>query len=706
MPGTGNTLYRGDHFETYGNVTVGQNVNVNSGAIINFGYNVTKETNAGKMGYNVFSTNGLDIVGAGTTTPSIINIYDQLCINNTIINPPSFTNRSTGSKVVLYPSVTSSSADYAIGMMSASMWFGVPQNVLGNYFRWYAGTTNIATLDGLGNLFLGSANIPAGISTELPGTNTPLINLEANFHLSGKNNTYMGAALRLDTRGTTNVFTWWTRQANSTSEIQVASMDVNGTLNLNGAILNSDIYFNNSNSRIQLGPSSSRVIIGSVPGDPGGDVHMYDVPNGVILLGFFRSNNTINIGNGSTTTQINGTLNTPTLYLGGNQAATYSAGTMTYSSPGVINIAPSGALVNVTKDLYVTGNIYTGSNNLLLATQSWVSSQNYQPKLTAASPMTLDTSGNLGIQTGQITSVGVLTQLQIGTNSSPVGNIIQVNADNSAILIDAQSNARLGFVKAFGSSPRLCCSTDSILTFSQANVSNLGVVSQNIVYTDLMTLNTASGIRMNQPVTITSTAPVTLNTTDLTQTTGGALRVEGTSIMHGPLILTGLRNNLQYSYSGVRYFTNAGVGRDTGATYSYYQFVLNKNTHMLLLGNAQIDAVSDRRMKRDIKEIPGDEALKMVSSIPAVRFRYKDCDDERVGFIAQDVVEAGCYEVVNQSTTPSDDFLSLNQTGMIAYLWSAVRRLCDENRRLIARLRDVQSTLERELRSLEKLEGK
>ncbi|KAJ3021769.1 hypothetical protein HDV00_001646, partial [Rhizophlyctis rosea] len=61
MPGTGNTLYLGDHFETYGNVTVGHNSNIPSGAIINFGYNATKETNAGKVGYNVFSSNGLDI---------------------------------------------------------------------------------------------------------------------------------------------------------------------------------------------------------------------------------------------------------------------------------------------------------------------------------------------------------------------------------------------------------------------------------------------------------------------------------------------------------------------------------------------------------------------------------------------------------------------------------------------------------------------
>ncbi|KAJ3036770.1 hypothetical protein HDV00_002382, partial [Rhizophlyctis rosea] len=78
---------------------------------------------------------------------------------------------------------------------------------------------------------------------------------------------------------------------------------------------------------------------------------------------------------------------------------------------------------------------------------------------------------------------------------------------------------------------------------------------------------------------------------------------------------------------------------DTGATYSYYQFVLNKNTHMLFLGNAQLDCVSDRRMKRDINEIQGAEALKMVESVPAKEAdRGKLIAKVKEGFGEQDLL--------------------------------------------------------------------
>ncbi|KAJ3024647.1 hypothetical protein HDV00_000797 [Rhizophlyctis rosea] len=69
-----------------------------------------------------------------------------------------------------------------------------------------------------------------------------------------------------------------------------------------------------------------------------------------------------------------GNLQTNSLQVNG-ASISVSGGALMLNSPGVMNLNPSGALVNVTKDLYVTGNIYTGSNNLLLATQSWF----YQP---------------------------------------------------------------------------------------------------------------------------------------------------------------------------------------------------------------------------------------------------------------------------------------------------------------------------------------
>ena len=69
---------------------------------------------------------------------------------------PTFTTRSTGTKLTLYPSVGASSADYAIGINAATLWSSIPTNVSDHYFKWYGGTTEVASLSGTGVLTVGS----------------------------------------------------------------------------------------------------------------------------------------------------------------------------------------------------------------------------------------------------------------------------------------------------------------------------------------------------------------------------------------------------------------------------------------------------------------------------------------------------------------------------------------------------------------------
>ena len=69
------------------NITIGKNLNIAKGQYIEFGYNVTKEVNAGKVGYQVFSS-GLDIVGAGTSgTYRTITLWDDVTINRSLRYP-------------------------------------------------------------------------------------------------------------------------------------------------------------------------------------------------------------------------------------------------------------------------------------------------------------------------------------------------------------------------------------------------------------------------------------------------------------------------------------------------------------------------------------------------------------------------------------------------------------------------------------------
>jgi hypothetical protein len=64
-----------------------------------------------------------------------------------------------GTKILLYPNITASSTDYAIGIASGTLWYSV--NTTGSAHRFYAGTTEIFTILGTGNLGVGTT-APSG----------------------------------------------------------------------------------------------------------------------------------------------------------------------------------------------------------------------------------------------------------------------------------------------------------------------------------------------------------------------------------------------------------------------------------------------------------------------------------------------------------------------------------------------------------------
>jgi hypothetical protein len=67
---------------------------------------------------------------------------------------PSFTTRSVGTKLTLYPALGASAVDYAIGVNAATLWNSIPGNDNGQFFKWYGGETEVASLSGTGNLIL------------------------------------------------------------------------------------------------------------------------------------------------------------------------------------------------------------------------------------------------------------------------------------------------------------------------------------------------------------------------------------------------------------------------------------------------------------------------------------------------------------------------------------------------------------------------
>ena len=82
------------------------------------------------------------------------------------IAAPTFSTVSVGTKIVLYPALGASSADWAIGIDTGTTWFSVPQASASYHWSYYGGTTKVADLSGTGIFTVtGSLGYPTGVST-------------------------------------------------------------------------------------------------------------------------------------------------------------------------------------------------------------------------------------------------------------------------------------------------------------------------------------------------------------------------------------------------------------------------------------------------------------------------------------------------------------------------------------------------------------
>jgi hypothetical protein len=95
------------------------------------------------------------------------------------INPPTFTTRSIGTKLNLYPNISGSNMDYSIGVETNSMWYSSPS------FKWYSNVTSanmILTNSGLG---INTNNINPNFALEVIGTGK----ISSSFSGLGNSNT-------------------------------------------------------------------------------------------------------------------------------------------------------------------------------------------------------------------------------------------------------------------------------------------------------------------------------------------------------------------------------------------------------------------------------------------------------------------------------------------------------------------------------------
>jgi hypothetical protein len=130
---------------TTGTITAG---NVTGGNILTAG--LISATGKLDVGGQITSTR------AGNADTNGGQIFLNGATNNRIdwntngIGAPEYTTRSVGAKVVLYPSIGGSAADYALGVEAGALWSGIPGNDGGQFFKWYGGNVLVASLSGTG----------------------------------------------------------------------------------------------------------------------------------------------------------------------------------------------------------------------------------------------------------------------------------------------------------------------------------------------------------------------------------------------------------------------------------------------------------------------------------------------------------------------------------------------------------------------------
>jgi hypothetical protein len=157
-PATNNTYDLGRNSHEWRNLYLAGTANIASlvatTADINGG--TIDNTTIGATTASTVKATTVTTTGTGSPTDAAGQVYLNGSTSNRVewntqgTGAPAFTTRSAGTKLLLYPTLSGSVADYAIGIDAATMWYSIPENNASFKFKWYGATTEIASLDGAG----------------------------------------------------------------------------------------------------------------------------------------------------------------------------------------------------------------------------------------------------------------------------------------------------------------------------------------------------------------------------------------------------------------------------------------------------------------------------------------------------------------------------------------------------------------------------
>ena len=153
----------------------------------------------GTPSYTIHSTGIIGSTLTGSATTGAGQLYLNGATSNRIdfnangVAAPSFTTRSAGTKICLNPQITAAAVDFAFGISTNSMWASVPTSA--QFFLWYAGTTEVMRLKGVGELIIGNGDTAAvPVAANLRSTNGSGTNIVgADMRVHGGRGTGLGS---------------------------------------------------------------------------------------------------------------------------------------------------------------------------------------------------------------------------------------------------------------------------------------------------------------------------------------------------------------------------------------------------------------------------------------------------------------------------------------------------------------------------------
>lgn len=115
------------------------------------------------------STTGKLLQDSGLTIDDSNNMFGLTRTEyTTSLGPPTFDTQSGGTKITLYPQLTTNAVDYAIGMDGSTVWMSLPQFDPSMFWKLYAGETEIMSIGGEGDIIT-MGNVDAGDGFKVNG---------------------------------------------------------------------------------------------------------------------------------------------------------------------------------------------------------------------------------------------------------------------------------------------------------------------------------------------------------------------------------------------------------------------------------------------------------------------------------------------------------------------------------------------------------